>query len=540
MGRLRTERIGAYFAGYRVDALIGQGGMGEVYRAENPRLGTFLALKVLSPELADNDQFRERFVHESRAAASLDHPHVIPIFDADEADGIPYIAMRYVEGSDLRSVMEEEGAIDPGRTLDILGQIADALDWAHARGLVHRDVKPANILLERTPQRREHAYLSDFGVAKQALGRGLTTTGEFVGTIEYVAPEQIAGKAVDGRADVYALGCILFECLAGTPAFDRDSTVGLMYAHLEEPPPAISEKRAELPPALDHVIQRALAKLPDDRYPTAGALIAAARAGVEGKELPRSAATVVRPKPEPKPVAAATIVRPRSEPTPEEPRVAPPPPPAVPARAETALSPSPSAHAAAAPRAETVLSPRKSSPGSRPSRRLLLLAAALLAFVAIGAGGAYAILGGSEGTGKSAGVVPPPGPQPQPPAPQPLAPQPPAPPMRCRVGNLKGLSVAVAARRLSGNHCSVGAVTQAYSSTAAKGRISAQSPGAGTSLKNRGKVALVVSKGPEPAPPVAPPVAPPTNPPVSPQPPPAQPPAPPEPPPPPGGGCTDC
>ena len=494
MGTLRTERIGSYFAGYRVDALIGQGGMGEVYRAENPRLGTFLALKVLSAELAGNDQFRERFVRESRAAASLDHPHVIPIFDADEADGIPYIAMRYVDGSDLRSVMEEKGAIDPGRTLDILGQVAEALDWAHARGLVHRDVKPANILLERTPQRREHAYLSDFGVAKQALGRGLTTTGEFVGTIEYVAPEQISGKAIDGRADVYALGCILFECLAGAPAFDRDSTVGLMYAHLEEPPPAISEKRAELPPALDEVIQRALAKSPDDRYPTAGALIAAARAGVEGKEASRSAETVIRPKP----VAAATVVRPRSEPAPEAPRVASPPP-TTPPRAETVQSPPPQPVAPAAPRAETVLSARTSSSGRR-SRRLLLVAAALLALVAIGAGGAYALLGGSEGTSKSTVVVPPPAPGPQPPPPLP-----PPPPTRCRVANVKGLTVAVAASRLNRSHCGVGVVSQAYSPSAARGRIARQSPGPGTSLKNRGKVALVVSKGPRPTPPPPPP-----------------------------------
>ena len=490
MGTLRTERIGAYFAGYRIDALIGQGGMGEVYRAENPRLGTYLALKVLSPELAGNEQFRERFVREARAAASLDHPHVVPIFDAGETDGIPYIAMRYVDGSDLRSVMEQEGAIDPPRTLDILGQVGEALDWAHARGLVHRDVKPANILLERTPQRREHAYLSDFGVAKQALGRGLTTTGEFVGTIEYVAPEQIAGRAIDGRADVYALGCILFECLAGTPAFDRDSTVGLMYAHLEEAPPALSERRAELPSALDDVIQRALAKSPDDRYPTAGALIAAARAGVEGKEAPRSAETVIRPKP----VAAATVVRPRSEPAPAEPEVEPPPAPAP------AMEPS---HAPApAGRAETVLSSRDGVSRSGPPRRMLLIAAVMLGVLAIGAGGAYALLGGSEGT-KSANVdpvppLPPPGPDPEPP--------PPPPPTRCRVANVKGLTLALATRRLLGSHCGVGTVGHAYSASVRRGRIAAQSPGPGIRLKNGGKVGMVVSKGPRPTPP---PVAPP-------------------------------
>src|SRR2546430_1206007 len=148
---LRTDRIGALFAGCRIEALIGHGGMGEVYKAENPRLGTWLALKLLAQDLADNDQFRERFVRESRAAASLDHPHVIPIFDADESEGIPYIVMRYVEGSDLKTLMEEEGALSVDRALEILSGIADALDWAHASGMVHRDVKPANILLERRP-----------------------------------------------------------------------------------------------------------------------------------------------------------------------------------------------------------------------------------------------------------------------------------------------------------------------------------------------------------------------------------------------------
>jgi serine/threonine protein kinase len=527
---LRTDRIGALFAGYRIDALIGHGGMGEVYRAENPRLGTWLALKLLAQDLADNEQFRERFVRESRAAASLDHPHVIPIFDADEWEGIPFIAMRYVEGSDLRAVMEEEGALDVDRTLELLGQMADALDWAHSKVLVHRDVKPANILIERRPRGKEHAYLSDFGVAKQALGRGLTSTGEFVGTIEYVAPEQIEGKTIDGRADVYALGCILFQCLAGAPPYDRDSTVGLMYAHLQEPPPLLSEKKPELPQAFDDVIRRALAKSPGDRYPTAGALISAAQAAAEGREVPRVAETVVRPKP----VAQETIVRP-SEAAPEEiaPTEAPP------KKVEPTQAPPPVAQTPPTARAgETILSRPRGDDGPRV-RRSLLIAAALLGVAALAAGGAYALMGGSGGktstpsTGVNPGITPPP-PRPPPPPPPP----PPAPP-RCRIGNVKGLTFAAARRRLRAGNCSIGTVSRAYSATVPSNRVSGQNPGPGISLKNRGNVGLVISRGPRPAPPRPPPPPPPPPPPSPPGPCPANrcPKPPPSPPKCPGGRC---
>jgi serine/threonine-protein kinase len=479
MGRLRTERIGSHFAGYRIDALIGQGGMGEVYRAENPRLGTWLALKVLAQHLADKEQVRERFVRESRAAASLDHPHVIPIFDADEADGIPFIAMRYVEGSDLRAVMEQEGPLAVDRSLDVLGQIADALDWAHSRGLVHRDVKPANILLERRPQGKEHAYLSDFGVAKQAFATGLTSTGDFVGTIEYIAPEQIQGTDVDGRADIYALGCILYECLSGTPPYDRDSAIGVMYAKLEQEPPALTEKRADLAPAVDQVILRALAKDPGDRYRTGTELIADARRAVAGEQISAPPAgpteTVVRPTPQaqetvvrPKPMAQETVVRPQAKPSP-------------------------------AAKSETVLAARdRPRRGKRISRRIVLLAAALLGIAAIAAGGAYALFGGSDSAapGPTLPVTPPPAnPSPQPP-------QPPPPPPRCRVGNVKGLTLVDARRRLRSSHCAVGPLARAYSASVPRNRVLAQSPGVGIRLKNRGKVAIVLSDGPRP---VAPP-----------------------------------
>ena len=245
---LRTYATGSTFAGYRIDALIGRGGMGEVYRAENPRLGTWVALKLLAVDFSDSVESRERFIREARAAASLNHPNVIPVFDVDEFEDVPYIAMRYIEGRDLKTLIQADGAVTLERAIALLAPIGAALDWAHAQGIVHRDVKPANILIEeRRAGRDDHVYLSDFGVAKTSVTRGLTKANEFVGTIEYVAPEQIAGKPLDGRADIYALGCILFECLSGAVPFERDSSVSMMYAHLEEPPPRLSERREAMP-----------------------------------------------------------------------------------------------------------------------------------------------------------------------------------------------------------------------------------------------------------------------------------------------------
>ena len=214
--------------------------------------------------MADDGRFRERFLAEPRLAASLDHSSVVPIYEAGEHDGQLYLAMRYVQGSDLRTLLQREGTLDPGRALAILGQVASALDAAHRRGLVHRDVKPANVLLDED----EHAYLTDFGVSKH-LG---DDTGEVAGTLEYLAPEQIRGEPVDGRTDEYSLACVLYECLAGTPPFRRQTPAETLWAHLrEEPPPLESE------PALDPVLHRGLAQEPGERYPTCAALIAAAR-----------------------------------------------------------------------------------------------------------------------------------------------------------------------------------------------------------------------------------------------------------------------
>ena len=238
-----ATRIGAVLAGYRVESLLGRGGMSVVYLAEHVSLGRKVALKVLASPLAHDPSFRERFMRESQRAAGLDHPNVIPIYDAGEidggdADGLLYIAMRYVDGPDLRSLLRRDGRLGVGRTLYMLDQVASALDAAHDNDLIHRDVKPSNILIAEPS---EHVYLTDFGVAKQSTAPDLTRTGIFVGTIEYAAPEQIEGLTLDRRTDVYALGCVLYECLAGRPPFERDAEVAVMHAHLTSPPPRLTE-----------------------------------------------------------------------------------------------------------------------------------------------------------------------------------------------------------------------------------------------------------------------------------------------------------
>jgi len=263
-----VPKIGAEFGGYRLESLIGHGGMSIVYRAQHLSLERTVALKLLAPQLSDDEAFRERFLRESRLAASLDHPNVIPIYEAGEEDGVFFIAMRFVEGLDLKTVLKREGSLPLDRTSSVISQVANALSAAHAKGLVHRDVKPANILMASGfgPEESDHVYLSDFGVVKHSASQPLTQTGMFVGTAEYASPEQIEGKDLDGRADVYALGCVLYECLTGDPAYDRDSEVALMYAHLLEPPPVPHEKRPDLPPEVDEVVAKGMAKNRDERY----------------------------------------------------------------------------------------------------------------------------------------------------------------------------------------------------------------------------------------------------------------------------------
>jgi len=270
-------RVGTELVGYRIEAVLGRGGMGVVYLAEDLRLGRKVALKLLPPELASDERFRERFLRESRLAASIDHLHIVPVYEAGEAEGLLYIAMRYVEGTDLRTLLQREGALEPGRALALIGEVADALDAAHERGLVHRDVKPGNILLT-VQGGREHCYLADFGLTKEASSdSGLTEPGQFVGTGDYMAPEQIEREHVDGRADVYSLGCVLFECLTGQVPFPSDRLMATMWAHVNQPPPAVSERNPDVPVAVDDVVERALAKSPADRHHTCGELVADAR-----------------------------------------------------------------------------------------------------------------------------------------------------------------------------------------------------------------------------------------------------------------------
>jgi serine/threonine-protein kinase len=280
--------VGSRLAGYRCEEEIGHGGMAVVYRAHDDHLDRRVALKVLTPELARDEVFRARFIQESRIAAATEHPHIIPVFNAGEADGMLYIAMRYVADGDVRTLIDRVGPLPVTRACALIAQVASALDAAHARGLVHRDVKPTNMLLELSKTSRpDHLYLSDFGLAKpSSAATGLTMTGQFFGTVDYVAPEQIQGQPLDGRTDQYALACASFEMLCGSPPFKRENGMAVISAQLSEPPPSLSARRPELPPAVDQVIAKALAKSPADRYDHcldfAEALLAAYRSGPAG------------------------------------------------------------------------------------------------------------------------------------------------------------------------------------------------------------------------------------------------------------------
>jgi DNA-binding beta-propeller fold protein YncE len=268
------QRVGVY----EVQTLLGAGGMGEVYLARDRRLDRPVALKVLGADLARDERFRERLLRESRLAAALDHPNVVPIYEAGEVEDHLFIAMRYVDGTDLRTLLRRHGALAPERALALAGQVAEALDAAHARGLVHRDVKPSNVLVD-DPGGRDHCYLADFGLTQSASDRG-PADGSLMGTLDYVSPEQIRGDEIDGRADQYGLACLLFECLTGSLPFRRDSEVATIFAHLDEQPPATSDHRHGLRPELDAVLARAMAKDPAERYESCATFVAAARAAV--------------------------------------------------------------------------------------------------------------------------------------------------------------------------------------------------------------------------------------------------------------------
>ena len=279
-----APRIGTEFAGYRIEGLLGRGGMGVVYRAEHPRLGASIALKVMAPELSTDEAFRERFVREARMAAQIRHPNIVPIYDAGEWGGDLYMAMRYVEGDDLRALLRKRKALPVPETVQIGLQIAGALDAAHRKGLVHRDIKPGNILLEPgpDPDSPPTAYLADLGLTKQIDSpQAVTGSGELLGTIDYMAPEQINGLPVDGRADVYSLACVLFECLTGAAPYARENKAAVLWAHLKDGVPQATSVNPTLPKEIDPVFARGMAKEPSDRFQTARDLVVSLENPVE-------------------------------------------------------------------------------------------------------------------------------------------------------------------------------------------------------------------------------------------------------------------
>jgi serine/threonine protein kinase len=290
---------GSLLAGYRLEALVGTGGMAVVFRARDERLDRLVALKILDPARATEPAFRQRFFAESRAAARVDDPHIIPVYEADEADGNLFIAMRFVQGGDLGGVLKREGALPPARAAEFISPVASALDAAHAAGLVHRDVKPANILVDARAGRPDHVYLSDFGIAK-AMVSSVTLTGQvFIGTADYAAPEQIDGKAVDGRTDQYALACVAYQLLTGAPPFEREQALAVMVAHLHAPPPSLAARRPYLPGAADKVLAKGMAKAPDQRYASCGDFADALREalGLTSYRPGRPAIAPTRPDP---------------------------------------------------------------------------------------------------------------------------------------------------------------------------------------------------------------------------------------------------
>ena len=364
---------GTVFAGCRIESEAGRGGMGVVYCATHIALDRRVALKLLAPELAGDEGFRARFQQESRLAARIDHPNVVDIYEAGDEGGRLYIEMRWVQGSDLRREIEFNGRLAPDRAVHIVAQVADALDAAHALGLVHRDVKPANILLG-SRQGREHAYLTDFGLTKRVESAGgLTRTGQWVGTLDYVAPEQIRGDKVDARTDVYALGGVLAHALTGHVPFERDSDVEKMWGHINDPPAPPSTVVPGLPPELDAVVLRALAKDPAERYQSAGDLGRAALAAVEGRQpaAPERMVAVGQAAP-PEAPAAPTVATPPAPP--------PPPPPA----------PTPNAQRPT-PQRPTPQRPTPQPPPS-PKRRTGLIALAAVAGVVLVLGVAAGVL----------------------------------------------------------------------------------------------------------------------------------------------------
>ena len=276
-------RLGSDLGPYHIEAVLGRGGMGVVYLAQQVRLGRKVALKIVAPEYSDDVRLRARFIRESQMAAAIDHPNILPIYEADEADSVLFIAMRLVEGADLASRLGA-GPLEPRQAIQVLAQVAAALDAAHTRGLIHRDVKPANVLIApgSSADGGDHVYLTDFGLTKRGGSESsLTAVGAFAGTLAYIAPEQVEGREVDGRADQYSLACVAFECLTGTVPFERESDIAVAMAQLRDAPPSAQELRPELPSRVDAVLARGMAKAPDDRYASCVAFVADLRGALD-------------------------------------------------------------------------------------------------------------------------------------------------------------------------------------------------------------------------------------------------------------------
>ncbi|MBV9165511.1 MAG: serine/threonine protein kinase [Solirubrobacterales bacterium] len=431
MQRATQFERGSLFSGYRIDEVIGRGGMGIVYRATHVALHRIYALKVLAPELVEDERFRDRFKREIRMAASLRHPNVVGIHYAGEHDGLLFLAMDYVHGTDLREILKKGGALPPERAVDLLAQAASAIDAAHGRGLIHRDVKPANILIT-VQEGEEHAYLTDFGVAKRFdTVADLTGTGVVVGTVDYMAPEQITGSRIDARTDVYALGCVFFQMLSGHVPYERDNSVAKLFAHVSNPPPPLQGGLAEQYPTFGPVLETAMAKEPRDRYLSAGDFARDAAAALHGMRYsgPATVVAVGDAKPsETIPGAAPSVAGTgmlealrrtvADEAPPPTPRWEQPPPayaqPPSASPAETGPRAQPPATVVsrsgadqpAAPPATAAATGAPSRPPPRPPStkrtRLKWLYAAALLMVAI-AGGAAAAVIASSGSSKSGG-----------------------------------------------------------------------------------------------------------------------------------------
>jgi serine/threonine protein kinase len=416
MGR-RGLQSGTVLAGYRVGEVIGRGGMGVVYEAEHAALRRTVALKVIAPELGADDEFRDRFLREAQLAASLEHPAVLPIYDAGEADGTLYLAMRRVRGGDLAARLRTSGPLPWDEALALFGPVAGALDTAHRQGLVHRDVKLQNILVEDAPDpsEPERVFLSDFGLSKRiGSATSLTRTGMFVGTLRYAAPEQLLGKSVDGRTDQYALACVLFECLCGIPPYPGETEAEIMFGHVWQPVPDLSARRPEVGPEVDRAMARAMAKEKEDRFPTCAALVAALLAA--RRDAPPGAAggstRIAAPPPPAGGLLQGSPSVPTSVPTSLPPRVPAPPPasiaPPMPSDASWPLQPPPSTPWSPGPQgAQPSSSPSRPATPRRGARPAPLVAAgALLIMLAILASASGAS-GGSVLAGLALFVGPP-------------------------------------------------------------------------------------------------------------------------------------